>query len=392
MQISCKQNCEVTSSRCRAVYVHVPFCRAKCRYCDFFSISHDALQAGRFIHAARKELRANLSSLQLPLASVFFGGGTPTVLGPDLLAELLATFAPLIDSHTEFSVEANPGTVDAALAGVLVRHGVNRVNLGAQSFDEIELKLLGRIHNRRQITDAVLALRTAGITNLGLDLIYGLPGQTVETWQSSLQQAMDLGIDHLSCYALSYEPGTPLAEDLRDGRISEMPDERQKECYYAAIDAAGRAGLEHYEISNFARPGRQCRHNLTYWHNEPYLGIGPAAAGYIQGRRQTNTADLGAYVSAIENGHSAAQTAETLAGRQLMGETLMLALRLREGVGRADFQARFGADPLDVFPESLGRYRNLGAVIVEQGRIFIAGDYLFVADTILADLIAESAG
>ncbi len=390
MQTSCKQNCELTDAACPAVYVHIPFCRAKCRYCDFYSRGHDEARSEAFAHAALAELHAHERDLCRPLQSVFFGGGTPTVLGPRLLTKLLSAFESMIDSATEFSVEANPGTVDCDVAAVLSAHGVNRVNLGAQSFDDRELELLGRIHSSGQIASAVQTIRSAGIANLGLDLIYGLPGQTLATWQASLQQALDLGLEHLSCYALSFEPGTPLYADLQAGRLAEMDDALQKECYYAAIDAARQAGLEHYEISNFARPGRQCRHNLTYWHNESYLGIGPAAAGYVRGFRQTNVADLDAYIAAVSAGRSAAENTEHLTGRRLMGETLMLALRLMEGANLARFVERFGADPLDAFPQSLGRYQNMGAVLVDARRVRIAHEYLFVADTILADIIAEA--
>lgn len=414
-----------------ALYVHVPFCRAKCRYCDFYSLVAAPGLAGKFIIAASAELAARMGELVQPASTVFFGGGTPTVLGAAMLGRLLAIVRPFIDDSTEFSVEANPGTVDSAIADTLTAAGVNRVNLGVQSFIASELATLGRIHSAAEAIGAVATMRRAGAANLGLDLIYGVPGQTLQTWKTSVRQALELSPDHLSCYALSFEHGTPLWQDLQDGRASEMDDSLQKDCYFAAIELAAAAGLEHYEISNFAKkqfqiancklqieqqrhdqqaPPRQCgdtptdgyiqplahaggfrcRHNLTYWHNEPYLGIGPGAASFVGGVRRTNLPDLDAYISAASTGCLPPANQEHLTGRPAMAETLMLGLRLIEGVSRATFLARFGQDPVDAFPRTFSRYQALSAVEVTTERIRLSQSALFVADTILADLIAEA--
>jgi oxygen-independent coproporphyrinogen-3 oxidase len=242
------------------------------------------------------ELGLRAGALAAPLASVFVGGGTPTALGGELLAELLAPLGEWIDEETELSVEANPGALDEGVVAACLRGGANRVNLGIQSFHDKELRLLGRIHSPEQARRAAEMLRAAGLGNLGMDLIYGIPGQTPASWAASLAEALALGPEHLSCYALSFEEGTPLGRDLRAGRVEEMDAAAQEACYRHAIAAAGECGLEHYEISNFARAGRQCRHNLTYWRNEPYLGIGPGATSYVGGVRRTNAADLEAYV------------------------------------------------------------------------------------------------
>ncbi len=372
------------------MYVHVPFCLSKCRYCDFYSVPMDRGLAGRYVRAVSAELESYLGCLVRPLASIFVGGGTPSALGLEGLAGLLGPLTELAGPGTEFSVEANPADISAELADTLARAGVNRVSLGAQSYQPSELALLGRRHGSGQIDAALAVLRLAGIDNLGLDLIYGLPGQSLTSWQESLSAALATGIDHLSCYGLSIEAGTPLARSIQTGELTEMDEELQRQCYYAARDAADRAGMEHYEISNFAKPARRCLHNLTYWHNGAYLGIGPAAASFLGATRRTNCADLDNYLRAINAGQPAPSTSETLMSRKSMAETLMLGLRLIDGVDRRSFAARFGLDPLDAFGQSISRYRDIGALTVSDSHIALSPDYLFTSDTILADILAEA--
>ncbi|HOF17560.1 MAG TPA: radical SAM family heme chaperone HemW [Phycisphaerae bacterium] len=386
----CKRKPSELSDRPGALYVHVPVCLSKCRYCDFYSRVVSADGARRFVQAVRIELDTCNSLLAKPLATIYVGGGTPTALDGPLLAELLGALKPLAGGQTEFTVEANPGTLDDRKADVLAGAGVNRASLGVQSFHPDELRRLGRIHTPDQARQAVAALRRAGVGNLSLDLMYALPGQTLETWTDSLRQALDLQPQHLSCYALSFEPGTPLHEDLAAGKVREMDEDLQRDCYDAARHLTAEAGLAQYEISNFARAGLECRHNLTYWRNEPYLGVGPAAASYLDGSRRTHAADLSAYVEAILAGRECPGESERLVGRAEMAETLMLGLRLTAGIDRAAFAARFGSDPAEAFPRSFARYRSLGAVQITPGRIAIAPDFLFVANEVLADLLAEA--
>jgi len=381
---------EAPRQRAAALYVHVPFCRRKCRYCDFYSVPLDRAAAERFVAAAEQELAGRRDRLARPLASVFFGGGTPTCLGADLLCRLLRAVRPLVDEGTEFSVEANPATLTGPVVEALAEGGVNRVNLGVQSFGESDLHLLGRLHGASEAYEGFGRLRAAGFVNISIDLIYGIPGQTLATWRTSLNEATALGPEHLSCYCLSFEPGTPLEADLRAGRLTEMPEPLQEQCYRAAISAAEAAGLKQYEISNFARRARRCRHNLTYWKNEPYVGIGPGGAGYLDGVRATNTADLDAYVAALEAGRTAPCTRERLTGRRRLAEAAMLALRLVEGIDRQRFAGRYGADIVEAMPQTIARYERLGALEVTAGHVRLRPKAYFVADTVLADLIAEA--
>jgi oxygen-independent coproporphyrinogen-3 oxidase len=375
-----------------ALYVHVPFCRRKCRYCDFYSLPCEASAEDRYVRAVLGELSGRAGALRTPLDTAYVGGGTPTALEAPLLRRLLEAVRDLAGPRTEFTVEANPGTVDGGRAAVLAECGANRVALGAQSFVPEELLALGRIHTPDDVPAAVASLRSAGIANLGLDLIYGIPGQTLGSWRRSLDSVLSLRPEHLSVYALAFEEGTPLWEDLQRGAVAPMEESLQKECYFAAIEAAEGAGLGHYEISNFARPGRRCEHNLTYWHNRPYLGVGPAAASYTLGVRRTNSPDLPAWAAAIGAGREAPAAREQLPGRMAMAETLMLGLRLVEGIDRRELERRFGADAMDAFPRSLRRHAELGTLVVTEDRLRIPPEALFISDAVLADIIAEGEG
>ena len=293
------------------------------------------------------------------------------------------------DEHTEFSIEANPCTITGELADSLHNAGVNRVNIGAQSFVEAELEAMGRIHNSEQIQAAWETLRNAGRQRLGLDLIYAAPRQDLDSWRFSLEKALNLKPDHLSCYALTIENDTPIGRRRDSGEFVEMDDSDQVLCHHAAVQAASAAGLEQYEISNFAAPGKQCRHNLTYWRNEPYLGLGPAAASYIGGIRRTNDPDIEAYVKALQAGTPPPRQWEKLTGRAEMGETIMLALRMTQGVDRAAFVARFGMDITEAFGRTIQRYCSQGALILDPQRLRIAPEAMMVSNTIMADMLAE---
>ena len=388
--LSIKKNHDSNVAAPRAIYVHVPFCRGKCAYCDFYSLPFEEAAARAYLAAIRREAAMYAHALRRPPTSIYVGGGTPTALGPKLLAELLEALGPHHPGPAEFSIEANPGSTDAPVAKVLAAAGVNRVTLGVQSFHEAELRTLGRTHAPRDVGRAVARLRAAGIENLGVDLIYGIPGQTPASWAQSLRQALALGVEHLSCYALSFEPGTPLQRALEQGRVVEPDEEVQEAMYFDAVEAMTSFGMEQYEISNFAAASRRCRQNLTYWRNESYLGLGPAAASYLGGVRRRNRPLLAGYLRRIEAGEPAPADSERLTGSRAMAETIMLALRMTEGLDLQSFIDRFGVDPLRAFPESLRRHRELGSVEFSASHLRIPPRFLFVSDAILADILAEA--
>lgn len=392
------------------LYAHVPFCRSKCGYCDFYSrVDHpDAYEP--LIQAMLDELNTATSRPGLWVETIYVGGGTPTVLPVSLLASLLGrlrevarqTSADLPSVNKglpaepsklvgrgliEFTVEANPATVDQAKAEILAQCGVNRVSMGAQSFDERELASLGREHKPADVAATAEVLRRAGITQYNIDLIFGIPGQTIASWRHSLQAAIDAGPDHISCYGLTYESGTPLYEQMKLGLVLPVQEELEADLYAAAIDVLEAAGYRQYEISNFAQPGRECRHNLRYWHNQPGIGIGPSAASYWAGHRWRNVPDTAEYVALIRQGRSTAIDDEKLAPLERAGETAMLNLRLTEGIRRQPFRLMTGFDPLDLFEEVVRTHSAGGLLAVDSQGIALTRRGRVVADAVIADFL-----
>jgi oxygen-independent coproporphyrinogen-3 oxidase len=348
-----------------AVYVHVPFCRVRCAYCDFNTYAGIDHLIPAYGDALRAELRA---APHARARTLYFGGGTPSILPLDLLAGLLhalrLTFH--IPPDAEVTLEANPGTVPPAYLRGLRELGVSRLSLGAQSAHDDELRLLGRIHTWAETVEAVEAARAAGFDNLNLDFIYGLPGQTLTRWQETLEAALRLEPEHLSLYALTVEEGTPLKARIAAGELPLVDEDLVAEMYELAEEMLEEAGFLHYEISNWARhsplaPLRfVCRHNLTYWRNEPYLGFGAGAASWWEGRRWTNVRHPADYIARLEAGRSPAEEVEEIPPRLEIGETMMMGLRLAEGVSDGRFHARFGQGLEEVFGEELARLQELG--------------------------------
>lgn len=373
------------------LYVHLPFCETKCGYCDFYSVPLEGRTTRPVVDAIRRELHLRLESCHDGVKTVFFGGGTPTLLPIDELGEILSDVGRLVSVGTleEFTVEANPATVEDAKAAMLVAHGVTRVSMGAQSFFPAELAALERLHSPDDIPTSVEVLRRNGIGQINLDLIFGIPGQTLDSWRESLRRAIDLGPDHIACYGLTFEPGTRLTSQLKSGRVTPCDEGLEADMFLATIDVLGAAGFRQYEISNFARPGCESKHNLVYWRNEPYIGVGPSAAGCIDGRRYKNVADLSAYVRRIEAGGDAEVESEVIDREKLALEMILMQLRLNEGLSLADFKRRTGLDPTTAFGGAVDRW-------IAQGCLTMSADYMaltrrgfLIANRVIADLAGE---
>jgi oxygen-independent coproporphyrinogen-3 oxidase len=356
-----------------ALYVHIPFCLAKCAYCDFVSYDHLAGLYGEYTSALVTEM-----DLAEPgaIRSIYIGGGTPTVLPllhfERIFEAIQRRFAPR--TGIEITVEANPGTVSPAKLDRLRALGVTRLSLGVQSFVEKELRLLGRIHSAPHAIDAFQEGREAGFDNLSLDLIYGLPRQSLGSWRASLQQALALQPDHLSLYALTVEEGTPLAADIAQGRLPAPDPDLAADMYELAQETLSAAGFVHYEISNWARsPEFVSRHNLIYWQNEPYLGIGAGAHSWRHGRRWSNVTRPEEYIGRVRNGLAPTAAMETIGPELEMGETMMLGLRLLgEGVAFARFQARFGLDLRVQYAGALEELPELGLIEITDERVVLS--------------------
>jgi oxygen-independent coproporphyrinogen-3 oxidase len=371
----------------RAAYVHVPFCAHKCGYCDFASVAGADALADRYLDALERELAA-LGGPQ-PVATIFVGGGTPTRLEVPQLARLLDLVArrfPL-DPGGEWTVEANPETLDAAKADALLAGGVNRVSLGAQSFRPDSLRVLEREHTPGQVARALDLVRPR-FARWSLDLIFGVPGSTVADWRADLEAALSLGPSHLSCYGLVYEKGTALWKQWNAGSVRALDEETERAMYEHTIDRLAAAGLEQYEISNFARPGEESAHNLVYWANDAYFGVGLGAARYARGVRSSNTRELMAYIRRLESGADPTGPTETLDPEARARETAVLMLRrTRVGLDRADFRLRTGFDLDAMAGEVIAKYARLGLLEDDGRRVRFTREGLFVADSILSDLL-----
>lgn len=368
------------------LYIHVPFCVRKCAYCAFYS---GPVEPGR-VRDWRDGIAREWETLPAGFVpeTVFIGGGTPTALAVEDLAWLLDRVRQLGGSAPagrdappgavgEWTVEANPGTLTAEKAAVLRTAGVNRLSVGAQSFADATLRILGRIHTANETRDCVGLARAAGFDNISLDVIYGVPGVARESFCADIEAALALAPDHLSCYCLEIEPGTPLARAVAAGRMA-VDEAEQREQFDWARRRLTAAGFIHYEISNFSRPGCECRHNGLYWVGGEYLGLGPGAHSHWQGRRWGNTAEVPVWKRAFE---------EQLDPRSKACETLVMGLRRLAGWRREDFVAATGFDYDELRGPEIERLVAEGLLVAEPDGVRLAADALFVSDAVFADLV-----
>ncbi len=367
------------------LYVHIPFCRSKCRYCGFYSVPTAGRDTGRLVCALLRELERYE---QVDFCTAYIGGGSPSALPVDQLLGLARRIHERCPDAREFTVECNPGQVQAELLAGLREAGVNRLSFGAQSFWDEELRLLGRGHSVEDIGRSVHLARQAGFDNLSLDLIFAIPGSTLGDWQYSVESALDLNVPHLSAYSLSFEAGTAFDAWRKAGRLCPVDEELDRAMYEWVIERFERAGFCQYEISNFARPGFGCRHNLGYWANRPFIGIGPGAASYWQASRTANDADIARYVAAVEDGLEAPREVQPVNALDVVCETAVLNLRMRAGIDLAAFRRQTGHDALGIFAEPVGRYRDLGLVEVTDHCVRLTRQALPIADSILCDFAA----
>lgn len=393
------------------LYVHVPFCERKCPYCDFNTYAGLQSWFGQTVDALLAELsrwRAPLAGR--PISSIFIGGGTPTVLDAADLTRLLTALHTnfTLTADCEITCEANPGTVDRPKFQLLRDLGVNRLSLGVQSFQPDELAWLGRIHDVDDVTRAFESARAAGFANINLDFIFGLPQQLSANWAATLAQAVALGPEHLSAYSLIVEPNTPLNHWVESGKVAAPDDDLAAELYEIALTTLADAGYAHYEISNWARPGAApqggnpafaAQHNLLYWRNQEYVGVGPGAHSHLRhvgadgigiSRRWSNRKPVPGYVKRARADQPLVEMEETLAPAVSQGETMMLGLRLvREGVPLAHFAALHGVDLLTCFGETVGRWVAQGLLTVDAQRVRLTPRGLLVGNQIFAAFLAD---
>ena len=360
------------------IYVHVPFCVKKCRYCDFLSFPGMEARFGCYVEAVCREIRERGGELRANSAdenksgregcdrarvdTVFVGGGTPSVLPTEGLVKILRTVMETFDvaPDAEISVEGNPESLSFEKLARLREAGFNRLSIGFQSLSDGRLSALGRVHDREKALEAFRAARRAGFDNINVDLIFGFPGEPEGEFERTLSDVLELGPEHISCYSLIVEDGTPLASDVSSGKLPEPDDARDRADYRLAVKKLKNAGYVHYEISNFARPGRESRHNLRYWRQLEYLGFGPGAASFIDGRRFANSGDVEKYVSGVFE--TDPDSDETLTAAALRDEFMMLGFRLTDGPDFDEFSRRFGVRPEDFFADRLEKLVKNGLI------------------------------
>jgi oxygen-independent coproporphyrinogen-3 oxidase len=384
-------------ARAFSLYLHIPYCQSKCPYCDFNSHAVASWPEDDYVRALVAEIERRAGEVPWAgrrLKTIFFGGGTPSLFRPESIAAILTAAERNfgIKSGAEVTLEANPGTVEAAKLGGMRAAGINRISFGAQSFNQARLKFLGRIHSAEETREAARTARRVGFERFNLDLIFAVPGQSVDEVLSDIAEAAALGPDHISAYNLTFEEGTAFFTDMKRGRIRPIDSDRQAEFYAAVREELPRRGYRMYEISNYAPPGHEARHNLSYWRAESYLGLGAGAHSFARdehrgGRRWWNERMPARYVEQALARGLAEAGGETVDVRSARGEFVFLNLRLRDGFALADFERRFGESFDSVFGARAARLFEGDLLLRGDGRIYLSERGLELADSVFAEFI-----
>ncbi len=386
-----------------SLYVHIPFCHARCHYCDFNSYAGQLRWREPYVQALLREIAwagdlARQSGAAgrpvnrpWPCRTIFFGGGTPSLLTAEQVAQIMtaARQAFAVEADAEITLEANPGTLEESHLVALRQAGVNRLSMGAESFDAGLLRWMGRIHGPEGIESAFAMARRAGFDNINLDFIFGLPDQRLDQWEATLERALALAPDHLSLYALIIEEGTPLHRWVEQGRVRPADEDTTAEMYLLAGRKLAEAGYTQYEISNWARPGKACQHNLTYWRNLPYLGVGAGAHSSFAGRRFSTALKVREYIERVQRSGHAMVESEEIGPELEMSETAMLALRLNAGLPQALFERRYGVSFEQVFGARLAAVEAAGLLEREGGMVRLSERGRLLGNEVFLRLLPE---
>jgi oxygen-independent coproporphyrinogen-3 oxidase len=379
------------------LYVHIPFCARRCPYCDFAVVANAKNDfVARYVAALQEELQSTLRNARADecagrkLTSIFFGGGTPSFLDGEVLAALMKTIRENypVEENAEISLEANPEDATLEKLKVLREAGWNRISFGAQSFDEKELKFLGRRHDAPTIESSVQNARDAGFENISLDCIYALPGQTHAQWRSTLERVVDLEVPHISCYSLTIEDGTAFGKRAARGVLLPMTGDAQAEMMKSADETLKSAGFERYEISNYAKPGFRSIHNENYWRGGDYLACGNSAHGHLNGKRWWNQSDPKRYAGLIETAGSAVDGVEVLSPRQRLDEIVMLGLRSIDGFDLRQVSEKLQLDARQELNGELQKLAARGVLVIEGERVRLGADAMPIADAVAARLLS----
>ena len=369
------------------LYVHIPFCVRKCQYCDFLSGPSDEETKDRYIEALLKEIRAAEHTEDYEIVSVFIGGGTPSALKAEAIASIMRTLQEqfFFCEDAEVTIEANPGTVDLEKLTIYRNVGINRLSLGLQSTDAEELKLLGRIHSYEEFLKSYEWAREVGFSNINIDLMFAIPGQTGEAWRQHLYQVAELNPEHISAYSLIIEEGTPFAEQNLD-----LPDEdTEYQMYEDTAEILERYGYRQYEISNYAKQGYMCRHNAGYWQRREYLGFGLGASSLYGGMRFSNTHQMQEYLKESRNPDQIRQDVTVLSRNERIEEFMFLGLRMTEGISEKKFEENFDVRLMDVYGDILQKYEETGFMEHIETKWRLTRKGIHVSNHILADFLLD---
>lgn len=375
----------------KGLYIHIPFCHQICNYCDFNKVFFKDQPVDAYIDSLGQELALwkQQGALDTPLETIFLGGGTPTSLSPEQLEKLLGyihQYVPMAE-NLEWTSEANPDELTEEKMRVLFNGGVNRLSMGVQSFDEDLLKRLGRTHSNGDVKRAVEAARRVGFTNISFDLMYGLPGQTMEQWEDTMKQAFEFDLPHFSAYSLIIEPKTVFYNLMTKGKLNTVTEDLEADMYDRLMEEMEARGLPQYEISNFGRPGHQSRHNLLYWDNEEYIGAGAGAHGYVQGVRYSNAGPLKKYMEPLAQGERPLLSTHEVPIHEKMEEEMFLGLRKTEGVSIPHFYEKFGRAMEEVYGAILEKELAAGNLAKEQDRIKLTRKGRFVGNEVFEQFL-----
>lgn len=367
------------------LYIHIPFCIKKCDYCDFLSGPADEKSQEAYVRALLGEIDAVGAEAERPVTSIFVGGGTPSVLSPVLMGQIFETINKkfLITPDAEITMEANPGTLSAKKLEAYKAMGINRLSLGLQSPDDRELKILGRIHNYQQFLESYFLARETGFANINVDLMCAIPGQTYQGWMENLKTVASLAPEHISAYSLIVEEGTPFA-----GRPLNLPDEETEyRMYEDTMPVLADYGYEQYEISNYAKAGKACKHNIGYWKRTDYLGIGLGAASLLGSRRFSNTRSMEEYLQKSCFPEKIRRGWQMLSKEDAMAEFMFLGLRMTKGISRGEFREAFGCTVESIYGLVLEKYKNMALLVEKDGRIFLSRKGIHVSNSIMSEFL-----
>lgn len=369
------------------IYIHIPFCKSRCIYCGFYSTTLLDLRK-KYINAVCREMELRKNYIHEPFSTIYLGGGTPSLLDEAELTKLFLYIDNVydVDRNAEITMECNPDDITPEFTNMLSRLPINRVSMGAQTFADSRLRLLHRRHNSDEVKHAVKLLREAGIKNISIDLMFGFPDESLSQWKEDISAALALNVEHISAYSLMYEEDTPLWKMLDTGKVKEIDEELSLTMFKELVCQLTDAGYEHYEISNFARPGYRSRHNSSYWHQVPYIGLGAAAHSFDLNSRQWNVADLKLYIEEINNGIIPMER-EELDNDTTFNDIITTALRTSDGIDLNAMETRLGKRYRNTLISAAGKHIEQGLLEIRHDRLRLTSEGIFISDMVMSDLM-----